>query len=123
MLPRARRIRTAPVFGAIRRDGRTSSTNILSVGARLRAEDTQSAACFGFVVSRRVGNATVRNQVKRRLRAVAQASGTAFSGWDIVITARPAAAHATFADISNAMLTAINRATYQARTTPSVDVR
>ncbi len=46
---------------------------------------------FGFVVSRRVGKAVVRNRVKRRLREITRQSSIQ-PGWDIVLIARIAAA-------------------------------
>lgn len=53
----------------------------------------------GFSVSKRVGGAVVRNRVKRRLREAVRVRLTSLPpGWDIVISARPAAAtvdHAT----------------------------
>jgi ribonuclease P protein component len=47
---------------------------------------------FGITVSRRVGNAVVRNRVKRWIREVLRQRGSAIAGaWDIVIIARPSA--------------------------------
>lgn len=44
---------------------------------------------FGFSVSRRVGNATVRNRVKRRLREVVRLQRDVLAdGWDVVFIAR-----------------------------------
>src|SRR5207342_2432465 len=52
-----------------------------------------SAPRFGFVVSGAVGNAVIRNRVKRRLRhlAAAHVAGTP-AGIDIVVRALPRAA-------------------------------
>jgi ribonuclease P protein component len=94
---------------------------VLSLVAKLRDVDVHRKSSFGFIVSRRIGKATVRNLVKRRLRAVAQASENALVGWDIVVTARPPAATATFADLSDAMRAAIRRATNQPNSAASVD--
>jgi ribonuclease P protein component len=58
----------------------------------------------GLSVSKRVGGAVVRNRVKRRLReifgeiAVAE-TGEGDQGWDIVATARPPAAEATYEEL------------------------
>lgn len=111
MLPRRQRIRTASVFGDVRREGRTAHSAFLVVGARLRLDDTQGQARFGFIVSKRVGNATVRNLVKRRLRAIAQSVGQDSLGWDVVVTAKPAAAGATYTQLLQTMGSAITRAT------------
>jgi ribonuclease P protein component len=42
---------------------------------------------FGFVVSRHLGKAVVRNHVKRRLREIARQIQVS-PGWDIILTAR-----------------------------------
>ena len=52
--------------------------------------DDDRAARFGFIVSRQVGSAVVRNTVRRRLKAVcAEALPTVRPGSDIVIRALP----------------------------------
>ena len=56
---------------------------------------------FGFSVSKRVGKATVRNRVRRRLREAVRLDRTAIApGWDVVFIARPAIAAATYAEIA-----------------------
>lgn len=55
----------------------------------------------GFVVSKGVGGAVVRNRTKRRLRAlVAARTGQVPDGVDVVVRANPAAAHATSAELA-----------------------
>jgi ribonuclease P protein component len=50
---------------------------------------------FGFVVSKRVGKAVVRNRVRRRLREIIRTAGLK-EGFDLVVTARPEAATGNF---------------------------
>ncbi|CAI8038742.1 Ribonuclease P protein component [Geodia barretti] len=64
----------------------------------LVARRTDSERCrFGFSVSKRVGNAVVRNRVKRRLKEVARVEllPRIECGWDFVVIARKDAADAT----------------------------
>jgi ribonuclease P protein component len=61
---------------------------------------TDGPARFGFIVSKQVGGAVVRNTVRRRLNAVcAEALPTVQMGADIVIRALPPAGTAPYADL------------------------
>lgn len=52
---------------------------------------------FGFIVSKKVGGAVVRNTVRRRLKAVcAEAIPVVAPGTDVVIRALPSAAAADY---------------------------
>ena len=66
---------------------------------------------IGITVSRRVGKAVVRNRVRRRLR---EALGARLSrlpqGTDIVVTARPASATASWAELCRALDSVLTRA-------------
>ncbi|MBA3741689.1 ribonuclease P protein component [Sporichthya sp.] len=82
MLPAGNRLRRAPDFAAAVRGGRRSGRNSLVLHLRTgpcaagsTADPTgvsagQGPAQVGLVVGKSVGPAVVRNQVKRRLRAV-----------------------------------------------------
>lgn len=65
----------------------------------------------GFVVSKAVGNAVIRNKVKRRLRhAVAEQIGTWPPGTDVVVRATPKAAERDFTELSGDLAEAVARA-------------
>lgn len=60
------------------------------------------AVRFGFIVSRQVGGAVVRNTVRRRLKDVcARALPTLRPGTDVVIRALPSSARADFATLKS----------------------
>jgi ribonuclease P protein component len=62
--------------------------------------DEQRPARFGFIVSKQVGSAVVRNTVRRRLKAVCRgALGGVTHGSDVVIRALPSAASADFSEL------------------------
>jgi ribonuclease P protein component len=63
----------------------------------------------GFIVSRRVGKAVVRNQVKRRMREVARLTPIT-PGWDLVFIARSEAAGAQYQELKAAMMVLLRRA-------------
>jgi ribonuclease P protein component len=87
MLPVAARLRRSADFTATLRGGRrTSRPSVV-----FYVKPTGAPARVGFIVSKAVGNAVVRNRVKRRLRhLVARHLGQLRA--DIVIRALPRAA-------------------------------
>ena len=57
---------------------------------------------FGITVSKRVGNAVVRNKLKRRLRDILRHQKKNLpSNFDFVLIAKPGAGQAHFADIAS----------------------
>jgi ribonuclease P protein component len=69
---------------------------------------------YGFSVSRRVGGAVVRNQVKRRLREILH-SLPLEPGWDIIFIVRSQAASASFARIKKSVQGLLSQAGLLAR--------
>jgi ribonuclease P protein component len=65
----------------------------------------------GITVSGRVGNAVVRNRVRRRLReAVGQRFARLPTNSDVVLAARPASARASWVELSAAVESVLSRA-------------
>jgi ribonuclease P protein component len=64
---------------------------------------------YGFAVSKAVGKAVVRNQVRRRLREGIRTLPVQ-PGWDIVVIARPKAAAADFHTLLRATVGLLSRA-------------
>ncbi len=101
MLPAGNRLRRAPDFAAAVRGGRRSGRNSLVLHLRTEAAPAtgetagQSPARIGLVVGKSVGPAVVRNQVKRRLRAVLRSRLDGLpAGSVLVVRALPPAAAA-----------------------------
>ena len=63
---------------------------------------------FAFVVSRRVGNAAIRNKIKRRLRESVRRRPVD-SGWDAVLIARRGIERASFKDLNGAARNLLRR--------------
>lgn len=98
VLPAARRLRHAQDFQRAIRSGRRSGSRLLVVHVADGRPD-QPSGC-GFVVSRAVGSAVRRNQVKRRLRhLVRQRLDLLPDGQVYVIRANPAAASASYTEL------------------------
>jgi len=64
---------------------------------------------FGLTVSKRVGNAVVRNKVKRRLRDILRHHKTVLGGLDVVWIARQEAAKASYKDLQQDVLMLMER--------------
>ncbi len=62
-----------------------------------------------YAVPKRVGNAVVRNRVRRRLREVLRLA-TLSEGYDLVISVRPAAATADFQTLKAELTLLLGRA-------------
>lgn len=65
----------------------------------------RTATRFGFVTAKRVGNAVIRNRVRRRLREIVRTQlGQIDPGWDVVISARDNAGAATYAELRESVV-------------------
>ena len=89
--PREVRIRRPSEFQAIAKLGRRSASGAFVM--LVRPNPAYVRARLGVTVSRKVGNAVVRNRVKRRIREWFRRDGHSLvPGCDIVVIARAAAA-------------------------------
>ncbi len=64
---------------------------------------------YGFIVSKRVGKAVVRNRIKRLLREILRQTSLK-PGWDVVFYARPIVAGASFAELKKLILNLLSQA-------------
>ncbi|WP_296602749.1 ribonuclease P protein component [Nocardioides sp.] len=101
MLPAAHRLRDGATFRAAIRSGRRAGRRTLVVHLWADpAAGADPAARVGLVVSKAVGNAVVRNQVKRRLRHLAREHLSTLPGSAVlVVRALPPAATATSSEL------------------------
>jgi ribonuclease P protein component len=104
--PKSRRLTRSSEFERMKKEGRSQrgSSLILSV---LPAQELRA----GFVTSKRIGSAVVRNRVRRRLREIVRKHQPDLPGsfW-IVTIARPKAARATYRELEDEWLRLAKRA-------------
>ena len=97
MLARHLRLKHPQDFQRIREQGKHLRDRLLSLNV---LANNLSHNRFGFVTSRRIGNAVTRNRIKRRLRvAVHSRLNRLAAGYDVVVIAHPVAASASFHDL------------------------
>ena len=91
------RLTDSPEFERVYRQGTAYRGRLFSVHA---FPNEHGAPRLGLSVSRRVGNAVTRNAVRRKLREVFHSCISEVSeNLDLVVSARPAAAEATFEEL------------------------
>ncbi|MFI7606866.1 ribonuclease P protein component [Micromonospora sp. NPDC049366] len=117
MLAAAQRLRRSTDFAAAVRGGRRAGRGAVVVHLTLPpddptttspeparptgAEDTSAPSRAGFVVSKAVGPAVVRNRVRRRLRHLVRERLAGLpAGTTLVVRALPAAADASYARLA-----------------------
>lgn len=113
---RDQRLRKSKDFATVRRDGRSWPSHYLVLVARPNNLETTR---FGFSVGKRVGNAVVRNKVKRRLRESARLSNVP-GGWDLVFIARKDCSSANYQQLAESMSRLLKRARVFGSTTKAV---
>jgi ribonuclease P protein component len=105
----ARRLTRSSEFLRVKTEGRVQRGALLILGALDVAEAEGFRA--GFVTSKRVGGAVVRNRVRRRLREIVRHHQHALRDhiW-MVLIARPAAGGASYAALEDEWLRLAKRA-------------
>jgi ribonuclease P protein component len=93
--PRHRRITSRQLFQRVRAEGSTVSGKFLVLGWLIDPEVAASVR-VGYITTRRIGNAVIRNRVRRRLRGILQRTGDRLKpGYCLVLIARNPAAGAS----------------------------
>jgi ribonuclease P protein component len=107
--PRARRLTQASQYERVKRDGFTRRGKLLI--ANVVSVENSGPCRVGFVTSRRVGGAVVRNRVRRRLREIVrQHQHNLREGFWIVLVARRDAASASYRALQDEWLRLAKRA-------------
>lgn len=103
---RSLRLRRSEDFRVVQTGGRKQTTRHL-VG--LYRPNATEAPRVGFAVSRKVGNAVIRNRVKRWLREAVRHERHGLPPVDLVLIARPAAASSNAHELRNEVATLVGR--------------
>lgn len=97
-MQRRQRLTGSKRFSQIHVEGSNAANRLLVI--RYLANGTDCSR-FGFLVSKRIGNAAVRNKVKRRLREAVRLN-LVKEGWDALFIVRRGAGSAKYQDLKDA---------------------
>ena len=107
MLPQPHRLKRSADLQLVQKQGRSWRHPLCIL---LIKQGGAEASRFGFIASRRVGRAVIRNRVKRLLReAVRHHLDEIQPGWDCVWIARPLLSQASYAEVETAVLQLLER--------------
>lgn len=114
------RLRTSLEFERVYRQGTVYRGRLFSVHA-LSANGNPGPR-LGLSVSKKVGSAVTRNTVRRRLREIFRSTSPHLPpSLDLVISARPAAAQASFEDLNEEFARSLKRLKLRDDDEPSVE--
>ena len=101
------RLRRRAEFVAVQSEGeKLHGRHVLALAKRA---ETGSRGRLGLTVTKKVGNAVVRNRIKRLLREWMRCHGWVPAGWDVVLVAKDSAARQLHPDDFATDLTRILR--------------
>jgi ribonuclease P protein component len=91
------RLRRRAEFVAVQQDGQKHHGRHVLVVARKR-NDPEQVGRLGITVTKKVGNAVVRNRIRRYVREWMRLNGWVPAGWDLVVVAKDSAARQVHPD-------------------------
>jgi ribonuclease P protein component len=107
--PKASRLTRTAEFALVKKNGQAWTGQHITLGILYRAGE--STARVGIITTRRIGQAVVRNRVRRRLREIFRLNQyRLITGIWIVTVARVSAAEATFRQLERDWLRLAGRA-------------
>ena len=89
MLPKENRIVSPNDFHHVMRKGKRVTTPTQGITLHI-VKRSDNVSRYGFIITKKTGNAVARNRLKRQLREIAQAHMvTVTTGYDIVMRVNP----------------------------------
>jgi ribonuclease P protein component len=94
---------------AMFRSARRAAHPLVVALVEATSEQGGPAGRVAFIAGRRVGGAVARNRAKRVLRAAAARAGAPWSGYDVILLARPGTGSASAHDLDRALKSVLGR--------------
>jgi ribonuclease P protein component len=105
-MKREQRLTKPDQYTLVYNEGSTQADRLLVIKTR---PNRLEYSRYGISVSKRVGNAVVRNKVKRRLREILRLTNLN-PGWDIILIARTPIAGSDYPQINKSVNNLLSRA-------------
>lgn len=99
------RLTKSEEFTLVYNEGNTQADRYLVLKAR---PNQLEFSRYGISVSKRIGNAVIRNRVKRRLREILRLPSLN-PGWDIILIARGPAADSDYHQLNKSVINLLSR--------------
>lgn len=111
MLKKPLRIRVGSEYKKILNKGRKTYSTSFILFSYNSSELKEVTSKFGFIASKKVGKATVRNRAKRIVREIIRLNlKTIKPGYEIVFILSPSAPLQTYSNLESEILTALDNA-------------
>ena len=104
-MKRERRLTKPEQYTLVYNQGNSQADRFLVVRAM---SNNLNCSRYGISVSKRIGNAVVRNRIKRILREILRVSSLS-PGWDIILIARRAAAKSNYHQLQQSINNLLSR--------------
>jgi ribonuclease P protein component len=109
MLPKENRIVAQNDFRYVMRKGRRGSTPTQGVTVHV-VKRTDGVKRYGFIITKKTGNAVTRNRLKRQLREIAYKHMTeTTTGCDVVMRVNPSPVETTWEALNTEVFKILNR--------------
>ena len=103
------RLRKPNDFYTVRAKGQSWHSKSVVLLTWRRDTEIEEPSRFGFVVSKRIGKAVVRNKFKRKMRAAIMSQDIS-NGWDVVCIVKSGQPHLKVCKVSDSMVNLLQRA-------------